>query len=61
MRLSLRVTVTFTDRDGDEHSVKAKVGNTLLEVAKENDIDLEGESIAHSEDTDLSTHSIFPS
>ena len=38
-----RVKITFIDRDGDEHTVKAKVGNTLLEVAKEYDIDLEGE------------------
>ena len=39
---SFRVNITFVDRDGDEHSVKAKVGDTLLEVAKEFDIDLEG-------------------
>lgn len=34
--------VTFVDRDGDEVTVDAKVGDSLLEVAKEYDIDLEG-------------------
>ena len=34
--------LTFIDRDGDEQIVDAKVGDTLLEVAKEFDIDLEG-------------------
>lgn len=34
--------MTFTDRDGDVQTVDAKVGDTLLEVAKEFDIDLEG-------------------
>ena len=37
-----RVNITFIDRDGDEHIVQAKVGDTLLEVAKDFDIDLEG-------------------
>ena len=37
------VTVVFVDRDGVEHSVQAKVGDTLLEVAKQYDIDVEGE------------------
>jgi 2Fe-2S ferredoxin len=37
-----RVKMTFLDRDGDEQIVDAKVGDTLLEVAKEFDIDLEG-------------------
>ena len=37
-----RVSITFIDRDGDEHTVEGKVGDTLLEVAKEYDIDLEG-------------------
>ncbi len=34
--------MTFVDRDGDEHTVDAKMGDSLLEVAKEYDIDLEG-------------------
>ncbi len=36
------IKVTFTDRDGDEYTVDAKLGDSLLEVAKEYDIDLEG-------------------
>ena len=40
--LPVSVRVTFTDRDGDEHTVDAKLGDSLLEVAKEYDIDLEG-------------------
>ena len=34
------------DHEGVEHSVQARVGDTLLEVAKQHDIDVEGE--AHS-------------
>lgn len=34
--------MTFIDRDGDELVVDAKVGDSLLEVAKEYDVDLEG-------------------
>lgn len=37
-----RVNITFVDRDGDEHTVQAKVGDSLLDVAKEFDIDVEG-------------------
>jgi ferredoxin len=36
------VSITFIDRDGDKMSVKGKVGDSLLDVAKDNDIDLEG-------------------
>ena len=39
------VNITFVDRDGDEHVVKAKLGSSLLEVAKEFDIDLEGNRV----------------
>ena len=38
----LRVNITFIDRDGDEQTVEGKIGDSLLEVAKEYDIDLEG-------------------
>lgn len=37
-----RVTVTFVDKDGTEHKVLAPVGKHLLEVAHDNDIELEG-------------------
>ena len=33
------MSITFIDRDGDEQTVQAKIGDTLLEVAKEFDID----------------------
>lgn len=36
------VDITFIDRDGDRIKVTAKVGDTLLDVAKDNDIDVEG-------------------
>ncbi|KAM7446693.1 2 iron, 2 sulfur cluster binding [Porites harrisoni] len=36
------VSIKFIDRDGDEITVNAKVGDTLLDVAKDNDVDLEG-------------------
>ena len=39
--------MTFKDRDGDVHTVQAKLGDTLLEVAKEHDIDLEGQSVVY--------------
>ena len=36
------MNITFIDRDGEEQVVRGKVGDSLLEVAKEFDIDLEG-------------------
>ena len=42
MTLSFRVELNFVDRDGDVVTVNAKVGDTLLDVAKDNDVDLEG-------------------
>lgn len=39
-----RITVTFhCEKDGTEHTVKAPIGKSLLEVAHANEIDLEGE------------------
>ena len=40
--LPCRVTITFVDRDGDEQIVQGKIGDTLLDVAKDHDVDLEG-------------------
>ena len=37
-----RASITFLDRDGDKKTVSAKYGESLLDVAKNNDIDLEG-------------------
>lgn len=36
------VKVNFIDRDGYEMAVSAKIGDSLLDVAKDNDVDLEG-------------------
>ena len=35
------VTVNFIDRDGDKIPIKAKIGDTVQEVASDNDIELE--------------------
>ena len=40
--------MTFVERDGEEITVDAKIGDTLLEVAKEYDIDLEGKEYIES-------------
>lgn len=39
------ISVTFIDKEGKDHTVQAAVGKNLLEVAHENEIDLEGEII----------------
>jgi len=39
---SRRIKVTFLDRDGSRHEVRAAIGQNMLEVAHSNDIDLEG-------------------
>ncbi|KAG8462747.1 hypothetical protein KFE25_004723 [Diacronema lutheri] len=40
--LAQPVRITFVDKDGSEVPVDAPVGKSLLEVAHENDIELEG-------------------
>mmetsp|Transcript_43355 Transcript_43355/g.70349 ORF Transcript_43355/g.70349 Transcript_43355/m.70349 type:complete len:170 (-) Transcript_43355:417-926(-) len=35
-------TMTFIDQEGESHQVKAKLGENVLEIAHENDIELEG-------------------
>ncbi len=37
------MTITYIDPSGDEHPVQAEVGKHLLDVAHENNIELEGE------------------
>lgn len=39
------MNMTFVEDDGTEAKVEAEVGATLLEVAHENDIELEGETL----------------
>ena len=36
------VSITFVDRDGDEETVEAQIGCNLLEIAHDNDVELEG-------------------
>jgi ferredoxin len=36
------VSITFVDSDGSEHEVQGEVGKSLLAVAHENNINLEG-------------------
>ena len=36
------VTITYIDPSGDEHAVEAEVGKHLLDVAHDNNIELEG-------------------
>ena len=35
-------TVTFIDPDGTRHDIEARAGQTLLDIAHANDIDIEG-------------------
>lgn len=41
-RFSSTVSITYVDPDGVEHEVQAEVGKNLMEVAHDNDIELEG-------------------
>ena len=36
------VTITYVDPSGDEHPVEAEIGQHLLDVAHDNNIELEG-------------------
>jgi hypothetical protein len=38
----LRITVYYIDRDGQKRAAQAKIGSNLLDVAIDNNIDLEG-------------------
>ena len=59
--LHFRVSIKFIDRDGDEITVNAKVGDTLLDVAKDNDVDLEGifQIITERKQIALPTHFVL--
>lgn len=41
--LTHRISVVFVDKDGKEQEVRAPLGKNLLEVAHDNEVDLEGE------------------
>lgn len=45
--------MTFVEDDGTEVKVEADVGASLLEVAHDNDVDLEGESLAYKTNTSI--------
>jgi len=36
------VTITYINPDGEEHPVKAEIGKHLLDIAHDNNIELEG-------------------
>ncbi len=37
-----RLYVTFIDKEGDEHKIAVSKGDNLLDVAQDNDLDMEG-------------------
>lgn len=37
-----KISVSFVDKDGEEHQIKVPIGMSILEAAHENDIELEG-------------------
>lgn len=41
----IRISVTFVDKDGDEHQLNVPIGMSMLEAAHENDIELEGKAV----------------
>ena len=43
-----RVVLYFMDRDGDRIEVMASVGDTLLDVAVSNDVELEGTGLSYA-------------
>ncbi|KAK7251363.1 hypothetical protein RIF29_34481 [Crotalaria pallida] len=43
-----RISVTFVDKDGEEHQLKVPLGMSMLEAAHENDNKLEGKSFGIS-------------
>lgn len=48
-----KVKMTFVEDDGTEIHVEAELGSTLLEVAHENDVELEGMMRTRSRGNDL--------
>ena len=41
------VTITYCDPDGTEHPVEAEIGKHLLDVAHDNNIELEGKFVCY--------------
>jgi hypothetical protein len=42
-QLAKTVSITYVDPEGEETTVKAEIGQNLLDVAHDNDVELEGE------------------
>lgn len=42
MLISDRLHITFIDKEGDEHTFEVAEGDNLLDIALENDIEMEG-------------------
>jgi len=40
-----RLHVTFIDKEGEEHTFEVAKGDNLLDIAQENDIEMEGEEL----------------
>lgn len=54
---SLSVHIKFVEKNGKESDVEAPMGKSLMEVAHENDIDLEGKR--EREDRDVKSVSMY--
>lgn len=54
------VSVTFIKANGDKINVKGKVGNSLLDVVVNNDVDLDGFGACEGTLTCSTCHLIFP-
>lgn len=50
------VTITYCDPDGTEHPVEAEIGKHLLDVAHDNNIELEGKFIFLAQDNQHHTN-----
>lgn len=40
--MSDRLHVTFVDKEGEEHTFEVAKGDNLLDIAQDNDLDMEG-------------------
>ena len=45
---SIRLKVTFVDKEGDEHTFEVAKGDNLLDIAQANDLEMEGIPTAYS-------------
>ena len=45
---SLRIGVTFIDKDGEEHNFQVAQGDNLLDIAQSEDLEMEGTGFLHA-------------